>query len=107
MLHYTLTTIAQSPALLLEGALCGMEAIEFKQYLQGVLPVPAQRLVLDLRAVDTVDLAGLNALIVGVRRAQQTQTHFSILADANGPLPGLLAITKLHPYVPVAYRPAA
>lgn len=79
----------------LQGSLCALEAIRFKHQLISYIKAQPSDLTLDLRAVTTLDLGGLNALAVAAQRLQESGSRLEVLAPKNGALQEWVALTKM------------
>lgn len=99
---HTTSSPAQLPNLIqLEGALCSMDAIEFKHNLLAYIDHHTTDLMLDLSAVEEVDLGGLNALTIAYRKMQGKGKRLQLVSPQNGALKELMDLTKMGRFLPI------
>lgn len=95
--HYTRFEKPQSTAfIVLEGPLSEMNAIQFKKDLIRFLEQGNKNCVLDIKAVNDMDLCGLNAIAMAHKALSQKGRKLTIRTTTDNPIVSLLQVTKFN-----------
>lgn len=78
----------------LNGNLSAMDAIEFKSQLKDYIQTYPSDMLVDLSGLDTIDLAGINALAVAHKKLESSNRKLQIIVTENCPANELLHLTK-------------
>jgi anti-anti-sigma regulatory factor len=109
-MNKTTFQISQSPSsnelhLIVEGPLCGMEAMRMKNIINRNMEISPSSVIIDLRSVHDIDLTGINMLAMMHKSLKEMQTQFSILVCSNNSFMDKVRETKLHRFLPFNYLP--
>ncbi len=91
----------------LSGALCGMDAIEFKKRLLIYLEEFPNDVALDLCGLNDIDLAGINVLAMAYKKMKQYGCQLEVIISAQTNVLHMLSLTKMDRFLPIQMRAAA
>ena len=97
-----ITSPGTLPSLIqMEGKLCGLDAIHFKNELLKYVDQKRDELTLDLSEVEQIDFSGINMLAIAYRKTQQLGYPLQIIAPQNGSMNKLMRLTKFDRFLPI------
>ncbi|NNF36173.1 MAG: STAS domain-containing protein [Saprospiraceae bacterium] len=93
--------------LMVEGKLCGMDAIRFKNDAQKRLSQPLDGMTIDLSKLKDIDLTGINMLTMLHKDLKKLNIPFAIIVTSNCPFMDKIKETKLHRFLPFVFKAAS
>jgi len=87
----------------IEGSLCGLEAIRFKNQLLAYIDQKQNELTIDLSEIEKIDFSGINTLAMAYRKMQRLGYPMQIIAPLNGSMNELMSLTKFDRFLPIQH----
>lgn len=88
----------QNPAqqiIKLNGVLCGIDALHFREKVSSIITVKEGTLLLDLSQLSKMDLTGFNAIVMLKKAAHKRNLSFLIIAGKDNPVHEFIHLSKL------------
>ncbi len=79
----------------LEGALCGIEALQFRDEVTSIIVIREGQLSLDLTNVDHIDLTGFNSIVMLKKEAIKRDINLLLVANRAHPIHQYIHLSKL------------
>ncbi len=96
MLSIEINTVDRVQQIILAGEFTGLEALEFRQKIGSIIEDQSERIVLDMRNIEELDLTGFNALVMLKSLTEKRRKSFSMLIINDSPLEAYLHLSKLN-----------
>ena len=88
----------------LMGRLNSMNAYDFKNDLLDVIRSGPKNCIVDLRSLTSVDVIGLNALLLAHKKLEKQGGQLTIITDAASPIDTVLNLTKFNKVLNVQHE---
>ena len=89
--------------IMLAGHLIKMDAIQFKHYCKEKINSWASDIIIDLRAIQDIDLTGVNSLIKLNLESMRKSKNLSLILNQDSPVIKWLDISNLTSLLPIEY----
>lgn len=95
MLKIENNTSSSQQTLKLNGALCGIDALQFRDKTTRLIEIEEGQLVLDVSEVSKMDLTGFNAMVMLKKEAFRGGLGLLLIAEQNNPIHEYIHLSKL------------
>jgi anti-anti-sigma regulatory factor len=96
MLSIEINTTDKIQQIILSGKLNGMDALQFRRRIESIIEDQSERVVLDVKSIEEIDLTGFNAVVILKCIAEKRGKTFTLNMPPDNPLTGYIHLSKLN-----------